>query len=772
MLRFGFVLFVFFLIPVYASGAAIDATVTPNTASTSELNTVMLTTASAQTDSILIVNTTDDPGDGTCTEDHCSLREAINQANSDGVDTTINFSIPGTGPHIIAPTLELPTITAPVTINGLSEPDIPGGTCPLPNGALAIQIDGSNTSILSDVTGLTLGAGSDGSSIQGLSVTNFGGDSALSVAGSDNNLITCNYIGVAANGAIAGGSFYGIFVGTGSNNTIDGNVIAHHRHNGVHIVVNSNHNAVRNNIIHSNEEIGVAFFNNSNNNLVQNNAIYANGITGVEVSGPVVGNRITQNAIYNNTNLGINLTPPFDVNTNDGGDGDGGANNSQNYPVISNVTTDGSSTQVSGSLDSNTGTYTVEFFSSPTCDASDHGEGEVYLGATSVNIPGGTFNATRLPATTAGHFITATAIKESGDGGSEGDTSEFSACVAVISTNVAPILSGLALTPNPVNEGAPVTLSGTATDANEANTLTLTVNWGDGSPNTVQVVNNGVPFNIPHTYSTPTTYSVTVTVSDGIEQEVDTLSMTVSDVLPTGTVEPSEAAPPEPQAPTIPARVFECVNLATQSANAMVANNGNGGIQIDDVYGNLYCHLIAVRGSYITAPYEIGVQSVIDLGVYHAVDVFGLLPDGRSVVLFEHPLELCLQGSGDVLFLSAMDTIRRAQRLPFYQQQGYVCVNVPHAGTVVLVTTGEGAAPLPAPQPASTGLSDCRVTTLNAPLNLRAEPSTDAAVLHVLPYDLTLTATAYVPGWYQVIYLDGQGWVSARYLRTAGSCGE
>ncbi len=40
-----------------------------------------------------------------------------------------------------------------------------------------------------------------------------------------------------------------------------------------------------------------------------------------------------------------------------------------------------------------------------------------------------------------------------------------------------------------------------------------------------------------------------------------------------------------------------------------------------------------------------------------------------------------------------------------------------------------------------------------------------------LPYNLTLTATAYSAGWYRVIYLDGQGWISAKYLSTTGDCG-
>ena len=47
------------------------------------------------------VNTTDDLSDGTCDRFHCSLREAVNQANVQAGQDTIGFAIPTTGPHII-----------------------------------------------------------------------------------------------------------------------------------------------------------------------------------------------------------------------------------------------------------------------------------------------------------------------------------------------------------------------------------------------------------------------------------------------------------------------------------------------------------------------------------------------------------------------------------------------------------------------------------------------------------------------------------------------
>jgi hypothetical protein len=54
---------------------------------------------------------------------------------------------------------------------------------------------------------------------------------------------------------------------------------------------------------------------------------------------------------------------------------------------------------------------------------------------------------------------------------------------------------------------------------------------------------------------------------------------------------------------------------------------------------------------------------------------------------------------------------------------------------------------------------------MQTPNNLRAEPNTSAAILAKLPYDLTLTVTERVSGWYRVIYLKGQGWVSQHHSR-------
>ena len=106
---------------------------------------------------------------------------------------------------------------------------------------------------------------------------------------------------------------------------------------------------------------------------------------------------------------------------NDTGDADTGANNLQNFPVLT-----AGSGGVQGTLNSSAnGTFTIQFFGNAACDGSGNGEGETFLGQIQVTADG-SGNAT-IPffAAPAGQVVTATATSASGD------TSEFSSCVIV-----------------------------------------------------------------------------------------------------------------------------------------------------------------------------------------------------------------------------------------------------------------------------------------------------------------------------------------------------
>ena len=122
-----------------------------------------------------------------------TLRQAITDSNADaGPVRLIDFAIPGAPPFIIALATVLPDITAPVTIDGYTQPGALPNTDPLvSNATILIEINGSNYLI---DRGLTLAAGSDGSTIRGLAFSEFAIHGGINIA-SNNNIITGNFVG-------------------------------------------------------------------------------------------------------------------------------------------------------------------------------------------------------------------------------------------------------------------------------------------------------------------------------------------------------------------------------------------------------------------------------------------------------------------------------------------------------------------------------------------------------------------------------------------------
>lgn len=153
------------------------------------------------------------------------------------------------------------------------------------------------------------------------------------------------------------------------------------------------------------------------------NRIAFNGGPGVFVT-TGTGNTIRGNSIFSNNGLGIDLGT-LGVTLNDSNDGDTGANQLQNFPVITTTMTTSNSTTIQGSLKSipNT-TFNIDFYSNAAVDPSGNGEGAQFFNTTSVNTDGNgnaTINATFPAALASGRVITATATDPNGN------TSEFSA---------------------------------------------------------------------------------------------------------------------------------------------------------------------------------------------------------------------------------------------------------------------------------------------------------------------------------------------------------
>src|SRR5947199_9342992 len=96
---------------------------------------ILLGGAVTATAATFIVNTIDDHDDGLCNAADCTLREAINAANSGG-GGTIAFAIPGGQTTITTTLAPLPVITAPVEIDGTTQAS--------PAGTLGVTIDGGS----------------------------------------------------------------------------------------------------------------------------------------------------------------------------------------------------------------------------------------------------------------------------------------------------------------------------------------------------------------------------------------------------------------------------------------------------------------------------------------------------------------------------------------------------------------------------------------------------------------------------------------------------
>jgi CSLREA domain-containing protein len=215
---------------------------------------------------ITVTTTADDitPNDGTV-----SLREAITAINAGndlgdpditaqspgtfGVNDTINFNVPGAGVKTInvgtdasAAGIPLPAIVNPVTINGYSQPGASVNTMAnSDNAVILIELNGAGAGTA--VNGLTLGAGSDGSTIKGLAINRFQADASLNggvgiVIQSNGNTIVGNFVGVNPAGTTEmpnGGD--GIRLVNASNNLIgtpsaaDRNIASGNTLDGIHI---------------------------------------------------------------------------------------------------------------------------------------------------------------------------------------------------------------------------------------------------------------------------------------------------------------------------------------------------------------------------------------------------------------------------------------------------------------------------------------------------------------------------------------------------------
>src|SRR5205085_1151647 len=104
-----------------------------------------------------------------------SLRQAMLDANAEPGTETICFNISGSGVHTIRPASQLPTITAPVVIDGYTQPGATVNTLAAgDNAVILIELDGSLFSGAPSAKGLQITASAPGCTIRGLAINRFG----------------------------------------------------------------------------------------------------------------------------------------------------------------------------------------------------------------------------------------------------------------------------------------------------------------------------------------------------------------------------------------------------------------------------------------------------------------------------------------------------------------------------------------------------------------------------------------------------------------------
>jgi parallel beta-helix repeat protein len=362
--------------------------------------------------------------------------------------------------------------------------------------------------------------------------------------------------GTIQNNLIGFNESFGIFLFQGANtwlvenNEIRSNALGSAGLDGIDINNSSASATIRGNLFAANLGSAVDMFLGGGSNVIENNTMTGNGIGGVEDAGvriladnnairrniitasagsgimivndaatnpPHEANLISQNVISNSGKIGIDLhtvaedpalgTNPY-VTPNDVGDPDGGANQGQNYPVLTSAGSSGGNTTIIGTLNSIASTtYTIEFYSNNAADP----EGEVYLGSDTVTTDGSgnaTINTMLAVAVAAGDVITATAIDPADN------TSEFSAPVTV--TAVAQIELSAASASDAENSGGNLPVLLINGNLTVAQTIDVTVTGGTATgggvdyTNTVQVT---IPAGV-YDGTLGTAVAITLTISD------------------------------------------------------------------------------------------------------------------------------------------------------------------------------------------------------------------------------------------------------------------
>lgn len=192
---------------------------------------------------------------------------------------------------------------------------------------------------------------------------------------------------------------------------------------------------------------------------------------------------------------------------------------------------------------------------------------------------------------------------------------------------------------------------------------------------------------------------------------------------------------------------------------------------------------------------NLGVQSLVDMGLMNAVDVWS----GENLTA-----EVCFSGAGSIAFLAAAYSPRKEMPVDYGMKDGMTCANITRAGTVVLLpsmmtdamdsmegmedapdsdsmmddmdamdmvddSADEAMDPLAMNDPMRQmiSLSDCEVITQ---FNLVVRDGPAGEAIGLIPYNSTVPGIARTPNWIKIQFEDGEGWITGHYTDVMGHC--
>ena len=380
--------------------------------------------------------------------------------------------------------------------------------------------------------------------------------------GSSNNVVEADYIGLDAAG-VGGGAYangMGVYVtNLASGNTIGGvatpagrapgNIISGNTYAGIAVDAGSASTAILGNLIGTGTDGVTPLPDGSGISIGGSGAPVAATVVGGTAPGAAniiddntgdgvqvlggTGAAIRGNSIYGNGVLGIELGTGGVPSANILGGSATGPNLRENDPILTTaISSAGQPTVITGDINSAPGrTIFVDFYTDAAEGLGGYGQGQTYVGSTTVvtSISGNAAFTISIPGLARNAIVSATATDATSG------TSEFSLDVAEDNPPTSVLVARPSAHGAPAtafNVGQAITLDATGSASPDADALTYTWDFGDGSA-------LGTGATPTHAYHYDGTYVVTLTVNDGhggIETNIEAL--TIRPVAPTIALNP------------------------------------------------------------------------------------------------------------------------------------------------------------------------------------------------------------------------------------------